>query len=197
MGYNKNKLVAFEQAILEESKEKINAIEQEIRDYEQTELTKAKEDEYNKMYQYMQQQVHLIQNRWKQSVTKYELDSRRELLLFRNELSEQVFRKVRERLLEYSKSEPYQRNLIARLQNAMEEFPYDSAVVLLKKDDLKLESEICRLLPQIVVAEDPNNHLGGFTLLYEEKGVLADLTYESALQNRKQDFSVKCGLKVQ
>ena len=48
MGYNKNKLVAFERAVLAESNEKIDIIEQEIRDYEQTELKKAKEDQNKK-----------------------------------------------------------------------------------------------------------------------------------------------------
>jgi V/A-type H+-transporting ATPase subunit E len=197
MSYNKNKLAAFEQAILAESNEKIDAIDQEIRDYEQTELAKAKDDEYNKMYEYMQRQIHEIENRYKQSLTKYELDSRRSLLLFRNELSEQVFESVREKLRAYTKTEEYGKHLILELTNAVKEFPYDDVTVLLQADDMKFQIEIHQVLPDVVIKEDPKNHLGGFILLYEEKGVLADMTYESALQEKKKDFYQMCGLRVQ
>jgi len=89
MAYNRDKLTAFENAVLEDTDSKIAELEREVRDYEQAELDKAREDEYNKMFTYMQDQVQVIKAKYRQSITKFELESKRNLLVFRNELTDQ------------------------------------------------------------------------------------------------------------
>lgn len=197
MAYNRDKLTAFENAVLEDTDSKIAELEREVRDYEQAELDKAKEDEYNKMFTYMQDQVQVIKAKYRQAITKFELESKRNLLVFRNELTDRVFEAAKERLAAFRKTKDYEAFLTKKIKQAFAEFPCDSAVVLVNKDDLAYAAKIKAAVPGIAELEaDHQNHLGGFKLVNREKGLLADETFAAALEQQKQAYYTSCGLSV-
>lgn len=198
MATEQEKLRAFENAVLQETNEQIQKLEQEVQEFEKAELQKARENEYNQMFVYMQDKVRLIKNKCRQQVTKTELDAKRELLLHRNQLTQQVFDEVKKRLSDFSDSPEYPAYLTASLKAAAKEFPCENAVVRVKPDDLKYEKQIkAAFSVPITVVADPKNHLGGFILVNLEKGVLIDHSFADLMQEQLRRFYEECGLSIQ
>ncbi len=201
MAYDQEKVSAFEDVITRETDEKIKQYQEDLKVYEQLEVEKTKNLEYEKMFTYMQAQVHQIQSKYKQMLTKEKLSSRRELLSFRNGLTDKVFELAEEKLSAFSKTEEYQAYFLQELKKAMEELPDDDsrkrAEILVKKDDLALEEKVKKLFgEEVIMTGDKKNRLGGFVLRDNEKGLLIDKTFASALLDRRPEFYGTCGLKV-
>ncbi len=201
MAYDQEKVAAFENVITKETDEKIKKYQEDLKAYEELELEKTKNLEYEKMFTYMQAQVHQIQSKYKQLLTKEKLSSRRELLSFRNGLTDKVFGLAEEKLLAFSSTKEYQTYFVEELKKALAEFPDEASrkrvEILVKKEDLKLEAEIKKLFGEgVTVTGDKKNRLGGFILRDNEKGLLVDKTFASALLDRRPEFYGTCGLKV-
>lgn len=201
MAYDQEKVTAFENVITKETDEKIKQYQKDLKVYEELELEKTKNLEYEKMFTYMQAQVHQIQSKYKQMLTKEKLSARRELLSFRNGLTDKVFLLAEEKLLAFSNTKEYETYFLEELKKAMEEFPDENsrkkAEILVKKEDLKLEAKIKEIFgTQITLTADKKNRLGGFILRDNEKGLLVDKTFASALSDQRPEFYGACGLKV-
>lgn len=198
MSFNQDKLSAFARAVDEEAEHKIEQLEKEADEYRAAQLKQAKEEEYNRMFGYMQEQVQMIKSKHKQSVTKYELDQKRGLVQFRNQLTDRVFDEVRERLAAFSQTEAYAEYLVSQISAAVTQFPYKPVCVLVKEEDLRFSETLQRILPgQVTVEADPENRLGGFILLSREHGVMADETFAEVLKAQKEKFYSTCGLTIE
>lgn len=198
MSIEHDKLLAFENAILEETNREVEAMEADLQKYKEEELQKAKDEEYNRFFVYMQEQVHALKARYKKNMTKAELAGKQDLLRFRNRLTDAVFATAEARILEFSASERYPDFLIGEITAALAQFPCDAAAVSLRAEDLKLESAIRAACPTVsAVSVDKKNRLGGFCLINQEKGLLADHTFGSKLQDKRPAFYASCGLSVQ
>lgn len=196
MAYDAQKLSVFEQAVEQETGKKIEEINAEIEAYKAQEYEKVREMQYNKMYAYMQEQVRVIKAKHKREVTQHDLACKRELLEYRNTLAEQIFEDARGLLEAYRRSDSYKEYLIRRLRKMAEEFPCEGAVVLLSKEDRKFDAALAAALPGITMETDPKNHLGGFTIVNRERGVLEDETFQSLLEEEKPAFYERCMLKI-
>lgn len=192
------KLRAFENAIQQETAEKISQMEQEVETYQRTAMETAREEEYNEMFVYMQEEVRRIKARYKQLVTKYELDSKRSLLQLRNRLADQVFAEAEKKLVEFAQSDKYLPYLIEKINEASHEFSCDSYELCLRPEDMKYEEQLKKALPfSFTLSSNPKNHLGGFTLIDRQKGVLSDHTFAALLEEQHPKFYQSCGMKIQ
>lgn len=197
MVYDKEKLSAFSSAVKRETDSKIEQLKREVEEYEKAELEKVREDQYNRMFTYMQDQVQIIKSKYRQSITKFELESKRNLFVYRNQLTEQVFEQVQKRLLDFTKTADYQDFLLKQIQAAMKEFPCQTGVILLAKEDMSLANQIKTAISNVTTVEaDSKNHLGGFTIVNREQGLVADKTFQTALEEEKQQFYRTCGLRI-
>ena len=196
MAYDTQKLSVFEKAVEQETGKKIEEIDAEIEAYKAQEYKKVREMQYNKMYTYMQEQVRVIKSKHKREVTQHELACKRELLEYRNTLVEQIFEDAKEKLKAFRDSDSYQDYLARRVQAAAKEFPCEGAVVFVSKEDRKYDEALTKALPGITVETDPKNHLGGFTIVNREQGVMVDETFASLLEEQRPAFYERCTLKL-
>lgn len=197
MAYNEGKLSEFSTAIAEETDSKIKVLEQETNNYEITELKKTKDEAYGKMFTYMQEQVRLTKNKYRQSVTKYELESRRDLLEFRNSLTQEVFDKSMEKLAEFAKCDKYEAFMLTKLETALKELECEKAVLVLSPNDERLFCKIKSRFSEICeIRINQKNHIGGFCLINEEKKILIDETFAAQIEGVKQGFYKDCGLSI-
>lgn len=198
MSIEQEKLIAFENAILEETNQEIEAMEQEIATYEAAEMKKAQEEEYDRFFVLMQAEVQALKAKYKKSITKAELSCKQDLLRFRNHLTDSVFEEARVQILAFTKTSGYVDFLIGQIAAALSAFPCDHAALMLRTEDASLAAAIQTACPAITaVTADKKNRLGGFCLINEEKGLLEDRTFASALEAKKPAFYASCGLTVQ
>lgn len=197
MSFDKDKLKAFENAILDETDKKISQIEDEIKEYEEAEMKKAKDDDYNRMFSYMQEQVQEIKNKYRKDITKYELQTKRSIFLYRNSLADKVFDEVCEKLVEFSNSDKYLDFMILKINEALKVFPCNEGKILVSEKDLALSDKIMKEIPAIKdIACDKKNTFGGFILMNEEAGLLIDQTFKTLIEDEKQNFYSSCGMMV-
>lgn len=197
MSFNKDKLRAFENAILQETDEKISQLEEEVKEYEKREIEKAKNDDYNRMFNYMQEKVQEIKHKYRQDITRYELQTKRSIFMYRNSLAQKIFDEVSEKLVEFSNSDKYFDFIVDKLNESLKVFPCETGKILVSKKDLQLLERIKEKVPAITdVLVDKKNHLGGFTLINEEAGLLIDQTFKTLIEDEKQKFYSSCGMTV-
>ena len=92
------KLQRFENIIFSDVDSKVNATIEEADRYKENALSEHHEQIMDKYFDYMQDQVHLIQSDIKRQMAKAELSAKRELLLYRNQISEKVFQNVKKQI---------------------------------------------------------------------------------------------------
>ena len=197
MAYDQKKLQAFEQAIREETDQKIAVLEQEARQYEETELQKAKQEEKARMDRCKAEQAQAVALKYRRQVTRARLDRRRSLLTARNRMVEEVFLEAARALAAFAASPEYPAHLERSVEAALREFPCEEAVLTLPEKLLPLGEALREKFSAITeVRADPQNLLGGFCLLNEANGLLLDETFETLLEEHRQPFLASCGLKV-
>lgn len=196
MNIDRDKISAFERAVTGEAEKRVEEIEQEIRDYEKSELEKEKNLQHEKMFAYMQSQVQAVKSKYKRELTKYELDSKRRLVQYRNDLSKQVLAQTEQKLAVFADSKQYRDYLLQSIKAALEHFPYPDYAVLLRQEDMVYVPFLEQTLSGEFQAS-AKVRIGGFILHNEEHGVLLDRTLYTILQDKMQDFYRECGLKVE
>lgn len=197
MSYDQDKLQRFQKTVLSEAEGKIAEMEKEVKEYEKTELEKARQAEYDKMFAYMQSKVHDIQWKYRQNVTKASLEAKRSLLKYRSDLAGKVFKQVENKLKAFADSKDYEAFLIKSLKESSKKFPCTGAVIQVRPADLKLAEAVKGAFScPVAVQEDRHNHLGGYKIINEKRGLLLDETFASNLADQHAYFYKICGMTV-
>lgn len=195
MPYDEQKLHHFETSILSEANQKVEEIEKEISNFSSSEIEKTRQEEYDKMFGYMQARVKEIKQKYDQMVTKEKLNSNRELCEFRNSLLEDILLGTRQKIEEFTQSDSYPDYLTNKIQASASKFPCDNSTIYLSEKDMKYADKIKSVL-HVEVEQDKNNTLGGFKIVNLEKGLLLDETFDSSLEEQRRKFYKQCKLTV-
>lgn len=195
MSLIEDKLSRFEQLIASEIDEKIRAIDEDIEAHKAEELSKAQESQNEQNTAFIQSKMRKIQAQYRQQVTIASLNTKRELLKCRDEITSKVFSSVEQRLRDFTEGPDYKAYFMKSLQSAFAGFPADGACVLVREKDLSMGKDI-RDAFGCDVAADNKILLGGFILKNEAEGVLIDQTLETLLNDQHAYFNRNSGLSV-
>ena len=132
----------------------------------------------DKYFDYMQDQVHLIQSDIKRQMAKAELSAKRELLLYRNQISEKVFQNVKKQLSDFAQSSDYKTYLINSIRDCINNQSLQDIKILVRQEDLDLLREN-DFTQQFAVEQDSSIRLGGFILLDKSAGMMIDQSFDS------------------
>lgn len=127
------------------------------------------------------------------SVSSHKLQAQRNVLRHRNEMINRVFENVCKRLEDLCKSEEYEQLLKARLDKCAKYLNGSGGIAYFAKRDLELGRELCKAFG-FTAQQSQNISLGGVTVVCEQTGIALDCTFDSALEQEKQDFSKTAGL---
>lgn len=120
-------------------------------------------------------------------VSRAELEMKREVLLHRDELTNQLFAAVEKRVAEYRKTPAYAEKLKEMLTAAQVD---GDAEIMLAPEDMKYAESLKKALKtdKAVFKEDQNIKLGGMAVYFKEKGVVIDSTFDHALEDQRSEF---------
>ncbi|MBQ8781705.1 MAG: V-type ATP synthase subunit E [Oscillospiraceae bacterium] len=120
-------------------------------------------------------------------VSRAELEMKREVLLHRDELTNQLFAAVEKRVAEYRKTPAYAEKLKEMLTAAQVD---GDAEIMLAPEDMKYADSLKKALKtdKAVFKEDQNIRLGGMAVYFKEKGVVIDSTFDHALEDQRSEF---------
>lgn len=116
-----------------------------------------------------------------------QLDSKRNVLLHRKQLVSKVFDNVSKKLEDFKNSEKYEEYLKASIKSCKEQFPDEKGIVYVGKADEKYKDTLAKL-SGFEVEIRPTVLLGGLIVSYPEINVMLDHTFDSALEQEREDF---------
>ena len=129
----------------------------------------------------------MISNKYVRMVSKAELDMKKQVLIAREELTHELFDKVRERLAAYRGTEEYAKQLCAACAS---ENDLENAQICLAPEDMHLKDKIIAAVGHDVdVAADDSVKLGGFLVLRREQGTVTDRTFDCAFREQQSLFA--------
>ena len=171
-------------------------IAQEIEEYKNTKIEQATEQGLKDAYELIKSD---ITNR-KAAIVKEtaikELEMRRELFEYRQNICDEVFAQARAELKEYAASDKYADYLRSQAQKVNELFKGESCTVFTSPADQRAREVIAAILPDAQFKDDSHITLGGMRAYCRALGMTADCTLDAGLEAQKAWFFENSGLKV-
>lgn len=188
MAYDEQKLLRFKESVLNDADKKIAQMKSDALKYEQTELENIKNQNYDKIFNYMQNKVRDIKWKYSRKITKKSLELKKETLVFRNELVNKLFKQCEQEIINFINSDKYKEYLLNLVKKSSSDFVCDNAKIKIRKEDLKLKEELLELPGISKVEVDDENQFGGFKLIDEKCNLMLDETIASKLDSERKYF---------
>lgn len=116
-----------------------------------------------------------------------EQESRRELLVLKENVLQKLFDDVTKKILDFVKTDAYKEKLIKNIEENLSDLDYKVVLLVLQNDyDYVTKNLSCEKVEEI--KSIPNNYLGGFMIQDVEKTVNFDYTYLSKMKDCKHQM---------
>lgn len=171
-------------------------IAQEIEDYKNTKIEQATEQGLKDAYELIKSDITNRKAAIVKDTAKKELEMRRGLFEYRQNICDEVFAQARAELKEYAASEKYADYLRSQAQKVNELFKGESCTVFTSPADRRAREVIAGILPDAQFKDDSHIILGGMRVYCRALGITADCTLDAGLEAQKAWFFENSGLKV-
>ncbi|WP_028506092.1 V-type ATP synthase subunit E family protein [Ruminococcus sp. FC2018] len=185
---NKFKLAVFSQA----QKQADDIVSDAQQDRKQR-LADAKDKTHSDMLSELEQIDREYQADMVREISSRKIQAQRNVLTHRSEMIDRVFDNIRKQLLELCDSEKYPEELKARLDKCAAQAPDKKATAYFTKRDIELGRELCK--GTAFTAEETSDFsLGGVLVVFKDSQIALDCTFDSALEQERENFSKSAGL---
>ena len=145
----------------------------------------------------MDSQLEIIEKQYEadkvRAVSSRKLEAQRNVLTHRSEMMQKVFDTVCKNLSEFCGSDKYPDELKARLDKIAQQTQGKKCTAYFARRDMELGTQLCEgtsFTPQ----QSQSITLGGVTVICEETGIAYDSSFDTALEQEKQNFLKASGL---
>lgn len=181
------KLRRFKDAVYTEAEGRVNSIlaeagkskrdilekaEQSVNSYKSAELARIDKEEEQRLVR---------------EISAARLEAQRKVLLHREKLADKVFENVAKKLEEYRSGEAYGSWLTNAAKSVKESYPDESATAFISPKDEKYAAEIEKC-SGFDVQLKPTILLGGITICLNDRNIVLDSTFDTAVEDERQRF---------
>lgn len=186
---------AFFKAIDDASREQTQSVMASMQLYKEQQLKAANETAQLKYDEYMKAAADRLLNDSRAKTERLSLEMRKEVTLYRAEITERVFSEVSKKLTAFTKTEEYT-SLLENSIKAISEICKDSPfTVYIRSEDMHLADKL-KALGSFNLEESSEIKLGGVFALCEEKSLRLDDTLEARLSQQRASFLESSGLSI-
>lgn len=187
----------IEADIMEQANEEKEKYLQEAKEFKRSELEKAEDEVLSESYEKIQDAVSEIRRQTSHTIAKRDYEAKRELFVKRQQLSQQVFDTVKEKLLSYTKTSDYENKLMETAQKLGKEYPLSGSELRFAAGDKERMEKAAKAYGHpCTTAIDTNIAIGGMVLVNLEKGIYVDQTLDTTLEEQKDWFYQNSGLSI-
>lgn len=187
----------FLMAIEKYANEQRNQIKLESENFKKAELAKAEEEGLKEAYNLIQREMANIRAQISSELSREEMASKVKLFEKRNKIADEVFAKVSDKLIAFTKTDDYVKMLEESVKKIAEYINADDTVFYVKKDDIKYTDNIKSAFGgSCTVIESKSIKLGGVTGRSSKLGLIADETLDTKLEGQREWFYKNSDLKV-
>lgn len=192
------KLKSFSAIVLSEAnkqkEQKLASLEEEKNrriDEKETELLAE-------AYEDIQRSVIKSRRENSERVLKVEMEMKKDIIIQREKIIDDVFNEVRERLEAFTDSAEYENWLLARTRTASSEAGEGAKEVLVTKKDLKFKDVLEKSIGGISVtaADGGDDFIGGVIVTNADKNVCVDYSMKDMLDVKRDTFLQESGLSI-
>lgn len=192
------KLNTFQQIILDDAAREREALLSEVERVRKTRLSAAEAELRKEIEARVQTEASAISGEMGQKISRQLLLDKRIIATRREEMAQEVFSLVRDRLLAFTQTDAYLSHLKKLYAEAFQALgnPYDG-VILLRDADMQYTKELSAVLPgRHVTFQTGSFTLGGLIVDCHSKLLRADLSYDTALGDLDGHFAELFGLSL-
>lgn len=193
------KLNTFTSLVLKDAEQKREKLLENVQK-EYSERIDAKENELLQgAYENIQQNSQSAQKSANERVLHAELDSKKKLIMRREEIIDDVMKLSRAKIVEFIESDKYEEWLLSKIEKALFEVGKGSKTIYISSDDIKLKEKIEQIpdTSRITVeASGEKDFLGGTKVLNTDRKVAVDYSFKEMLSEEKQKFLQSSGLAL-
>ena len=187
----------IEASVMRTVNEKAAELKAQEDTFRETALKKAEEEILREMYSKIQDEISEIKIKSTRHVAKQETKERQDLLLRREEITMEVFEKVRLSLKAYTKTPQYKEHILNLAKEMATKYPLDQSVVMVKRDDYPMAVELNKIFNENCrIVADADIHIGGLRLMNQSIGIFVDESLDHRLEEQKPWFYSNSGLQV-
>ena len=193
------KINTFTSLVLKDAEEKRNKLLENVQK-EYTERIDAKETELlQEAYENIQQNLHDAQKDANARVLHAELDAKKTLILRREEIISEVMKAAKEKVVEFTKTDEYEKWLISKIEKALFEVGKGNKTVYISSDDIRLKEKIENIADTgkiTVEAASEKDFIGGAKIINNDRKISVDYSFKEMLSEEKQKFLQSSGLAL-
>ena len=187
----------FLNAIKKYADEQRNAMRIEV---EQLKEEKIKEAEKKAKYdseKLIAEKLEAKRNEQTALLAKKTQEGQKKLFLERAEMTDNVFKKAEEKLIEYTKSAEYSEKLLQSAKEIVALFGDEKSMLYINEKDMAYSDKIKALFGgNAEISADKTVRIGGIKGYCENMGIVADDTLDSKLYAQKEWFVENSGLSL-
>ncbi|MBC8584098.1 V-type ATP synthase subunit E [Youxingia wuxianensis] len=173
------------------------AISKQAEDFQEKELSRVKESIEQGAERKIQDDMDEIIESAKKQIAQFDNDQKQKLLNHREELIQRVFATVGKKLSEYTYTDKYEQEILAKVTEAGANHSLENSIFQMTKRDSALYEKIKEAFGMpCEVKSDVTVEIGGFKLVNLQQGILIDETLDNRLQEQKRWFYQNCDLGV-
>lgn len=178
----------FKNEIERVSQSEIKKIQTEIQNIENRNIRELEETARNNAEIIVNQEVSSMDSEHAISLSRIADDNQRKLMKKRQELINNLFLEIRDKLVEYTKTEEYKEKMKERIRLLSTQY-HSEGILKLAPKDMKLADELSSgFSGQIVVRPDESIEIGGFILEYHQDRIIINETYDARLKEEREMF---------
>ena len=197
MENSKNKTDNFLKAIKKYADEQRSAMQTEVAQLKEEKLKEATEKGRHDSEKYIKDKLEESRNRQTGILAKKIQEGQKKLFLERAEMTESVFKKAEEKLVEYTKTSDYSNSLVKSAKEVAKLFADNDCVVYVNERDMKNSDKIKAVFAgSTEVVADKSIKIGGIKAFCKAMNIVADETLDSKLYAQKEWFIENSGLSV-
>lgn len=205
----------FLKAIEKYAEEQRNKIRFESESFKKQELEKAETEGIREAYTLIQREMAAIRTEISSQLSRDEMASRKKIFEKRNKMTENVFEKVTQRLVEFTKTADYEKIMLESVKKIAQALKADDVIFFIKESDLKFADKIkvaytaerlkdkkladkikSAFSPSCEVKSSKEIKIGGITGRSASLGLIADETLDTKLDGQREWFYQNSGLRV-
>lgn len=197
MANSEEKISKFVQAITAYAEEQRDKIHEETERFKADRLQKAEQDVLSDVYHLIQKETAAVRGEGIREISRRDLAARKALLGRRSEIADDVFRRVKDKVIAFTESSDYNELLCGLMKQLVDVLPAEGTVYAIgPHDEIHLQelSSLCPVGSRIEVSD--TICLGGIRGENMARGITADNTLDSRLLLERDRFPEWSGLTL-
>lgn len=193
----KEKANSFLKAINRYAEEQRNQIKNELNLFRQAELERVESEVLSDAYTLIQKEMSQMRSSIASEISRREFEGRKTLFQKRTKITDEVFEKAKQKLIEFTQTDEYISLLEKYASLISKTLNKNGTVLYVRKQDLEYAERIKKAYDKdCSVKASDTIEIGGIYGVNTKMGVIADESLDSKLQNQHEWFAENSGMSL-